>query len=105
MRNFASATPAGAGEVDFQPSSISSLTKRDCSLAVTMAAAVLMLPKITAATTAASLGVDRDGYFECELFSQSLRCKRQIGSYAVTDYLVNECIITAVDRYLVFSPA
>jgi hypothetical protein len=66
MRNFAAATPAGGGEVNLQPSSISSLTKRDCSLAVTMAAAVLMLPKITTATTAA-LGVDKDGYFECEL--------------------------------------
>ena len=105
MRNFASATPAGAGEVDFQPSSISSVTKRDCSLAVTMAAAVLMLPKITAATTAASLGVDKDGYFECELFSQSLSVRRQIGSYSVTDYLANEYIIIALDGYHVFSAA
>lgn len=66
MRNYASARPAGGGEVDLQPSSISSLTKRDCSLALAVAAAVLILPKITAATTSASLGVDKDGYFECE---------------------------------------
>jgi hypothetical protein len=72
-RNFASATPAGGGVVSLQPSSISSLTKRDCSLAVTMAAAVLMLPKITTATTTA-LGVDKDGYFECELFSNPFSC-------------------------------
>ena len=66
MRHLALARSSGSGEVDFQPTSISSSNKRDCSLAVAMAAAILTLPKVTTATTPAALGVDQDGYFERE---------------------------------------